>query len=123
MVVLAILGLLTAIAVPPIMHYLEVAKINTAKTEISNLSAGLDLYKIDIGHYPTTQEGLDALMKAPPGAENWTGPYVKKINALNDPWGHPYHYRSPGEHGDFDIYSNGAKADSSEAGTPTVANW
>src|ERR1700691_3490483 len=96
LVVLAILGLLAAIATPMVLHYLDSAKVSTAKTEVSNLAAGLDLYKYDVGRYPTTQEGLEALVSAPQGVDNWNGPYVKKTTKLSDPWGHPYNYKYPG---------------------------
>ncbi|HEY5337639.1 MAG TPA: type II secretion system major pseudopilin GspG [Rhizomicrobium sp.] len=122
LVVLAILGLLAAIATPYAIRYLESAKIRTAKTEVSNLSSSLDLFKYDVGRYPTTQEGLQALLQQPAGADNWNGPYVKQTNGLKDPWGHPYIYHSPGEHGDFDLYSNGAKGQATSA-KPQIANW
>ncbi|MDE2184070.1 MAG: type II secretion system major pseudopilin GspG [Alphaproteobacteria bacterium] len=124
LVVLAILGLLAAIATPMVLHYLESAKVSTAKTEVSNLSAGLDLFKYDVGRYPTTAEGLNALLVAPPGVDNWNGPYVKKTTDLVDPWGRPYNYRSPGQHGEYDLYSNGAKGEKASAsGKPQIASW
>ena len=124
LVVVAILGLLTLIATPFVLHYLDTAKVSTARTEIANIAAGLDLFKIDIGRYPTTEEGLDALMKAPAGVDNWNGPYIKKTAGLKDPWGRPYLYRSPGQHGEFDIYSYGAKGEAAASGEkPEVANW
>ncbi len=125
LVVLAILGLLTAIATPYVLHYLETAKVKTARTEVANVTAGLDMFKADVGRYPTTEEGLDALFKAPPGVDNWDGPYIKKTDALNDPWGRPYHYESPGKHqNEFDLYSYGPhkEAQPGEA-KPPVANW
>jgi general secretion pathway protein G len=122
LVVLAILGMLAAIATPMVLHYLETAKVSTAKTEVSNLSAGLDLFRYDVGRYPTTEEGLKALVVAPPGVDNWNGPYVKKTTDLVDPWGKPYNYRSPGQHGEFDLYSNGPKGDHASA-KPEIANW
>jgi general secretion pathway protein G len=124
LVVVAILGLLTLIATPFVLRYLDSAKVSTARTEIANISAGLDLFKIDIGRYPTTEEGLDALMKPPPSVDNWNGPYIKKATGLKDPWGRPYLYRSPGQHGEFDIYSYGAKGEASASGEkPQVASW
>src|SRR5215472_2467198 len=124
LVVVAFLGLLTLIATPFVLRYLDNAKVSTAKTEIANISAGLDLFKIDVGRYPTTEEGLDALMKPPAGVDNWNGPYIRKLAGLKDPWGRPYLYRSPGEHGEFDIYSYGAKGEASASGDkPQVANW
>lgn len=124
LVVLAILGFLAAIATPAVVRYLDSAKIGTAKTEIVNLSAGLDLFKLDVGRYPTTEEGLKALVTAPATAENWNGPYIKKTTGLNDPWGHAYHYSSPGQHGEFDLFSYGAEGEGANAGTkPQIANW
>jgi general secretion pathway protein G len=125
LVVLAILGLLAAIATPLVLRYLDSAKMGTAKTEIANYSAGLDLFKYDVGRYPTSQEGLEALVKAPPSAENWNGPYLKTTTtSLNDPWGHPFLYRSPGEHGDFDLYSYGPKGkEGAGDAKPAIANW
>jgi general secretion pathway protein G len=124
LVVLAILGLLAAIATPMVLHYLDSAKVSTAKTEVSNLAAGLDLYKYDVGRYPTTQEGLQALVSAPEGADNWNGPYVKKSTKLADPWGHPYNYRFPGSHAEFDLFSYGAHPDTVKNDEkPAIANW
>jgi general secretion pathway protein G len=124
LVVLAILGLLAAIATPMVLHYLDSAKVSTAKTEVSNLAAGLDLYKYDVGQYPTTQEGLEALVSAPQGVDNWNGPYIKKTTKLSDPWGHLYNYRFPGSHGEFDLFSYGAHADVAKNDEkPPIANW
>jgi general secretion pathway protein G len=123
LVVLAILGLLAAIATPMVLKYLDSAKLGTAKTEIANLSAGLDLFKYDVGRYPTMQEGLDALVKAPPTADNWNGPYVKTTTNLKDPWGHPFGYRSPGEHSEFDLYSDGPTGKEDTGEKPAIANW
>jgi general secretion pathway protein G len=124
LVVLAILGLLAAIATPMVLHYLDSAKVSTAKTEVSNLEAGLDLYKYDVGRYPTTGEGLQALVVAPEGADNWNGPYVKKTTKLSDPWGHPYNYRFPGTHAEYDLYSYGAHPDQAKSDEkPPISNW
>lgn len=122
LVVLAILGLLAAIATPQVIKYLNHARISTAKTEVENISSALDLYKIDVGSYPTTQQGLQALVTAPAGVEGWNGPYLKKAVNLTDPWGHAFHYDSPGQHGDFDIYSYGSDSENN-AGKPPIANW
>ena len=124
LVVLAILGLLTAIATPYVLHYLETAKVKTARTEIANIGAGLDMFKADVGRYPTTQEGLGALLKAPTDAENWDGPYIKKLDSFNDPWGRPYKYQSPGQHNEYDIYSYGPNKQAvPDEKKPPVANW
>ena len=122
LVVLAILGFLAAMVTPQVLKYLDRSRIGTAKTEVANISSALELYKLDVGRYPTTQEGLVALQKAPSGIDSWNGPYVKKQSIINDPWGHPYHYKSPGEHGDFDLYSNGS-SDHDGGSKPPVANW
>jgi general secretion pathway protein G len=123
LVVLAILGFLAAMATPQVLKYIDRSRVGTAKTEIANISSALELYKLDVGRYPTTPEGLAALQKAPPGTDNWNGPYLKKQSALNDPWGHPYHYKAPGDHGDFDLYSNGSSPDHPSGAKPPVANW
>ncbi|HEY3779320.1 MAG TPA: type II secretion system major pseudopilin GspG [Rhizomicrobium sp.] len=124
LVVLAIMGLLAAIATPMVLHYLDSAKVSTAKTEVSNLAAGLDLYKYDVGSYPTTQEGLEALISAPQGVDNWNGPYIKKTTRLADPWGNAYNYKFPGDHGEFDLYSYGAHPDQAKNDAkPPIANW
>lgn len=98
MVVLAIIGLVAVIATPQIIGYLDRAKVDTAKIQVKSLSSTLDLYRMDVGRYPTEQEGLQALMTAPAGAEAWRGPYLKTAASLVDPWGRPYAYR-PGQNG------------------------
>jgi general secretion pathway protein G len=124
LVVLAILGLLAAFATPIVLHYLASAKVSVAKTELANIEAGLDLFKYDEDRYPTTDEGLGALLEAPPGIENWNGPYIKKAAGIKDPWGHPYHYRCPGEHGAYDLYSDGPEAQTGhDTEKPAIANW
>jgi general secretion pathway protein G len=124
LVVLAILGLLAAIATPMVLHYLDSAKLSTAKTEISNLEASLDLYKYDVGTYPSTEQGLEALISAPQGVDNWNGPYVKKTTKLRDPWGNSYKYKYPGDHGDYDIYSYGPHPDQAKNDAkPPITSW
>jgi general secretion pathway protein G len=113
LVVLVILGMLAGLVGPKVMKYLGGAKSDSAKLQIQNLGEVLDMYKLGVGRYPTTDEGLDALVTQPSGVSNWTGPYIKKLP--KDPWGHDYQYKSPGEHGEFDIYSLGA--DNTEGGT------
>lgn len=124
LVVLAILGLLAAIAVPPLMHYLGQSKTQTARLQVQALSQALDLFRLDVGRYPTQQEGLQSLVVKPSDTDTWDGPYVKKQESLVDPWGFLYHYRIPGEHGEYDLYSLGA--DNAEGGTgenQDVTNW
>jgi len=109
LVVLAILGLLAAIAAPQMIRYFAHGQESAARTETATLSASLHLFRADVGRYPTTQEGLAALLKAPRDAENWSGPYVKRASALEDPWGRRFVYRSPGTHAEFDLFSLGPK--------------
>ena len=123
LVVLAILGFLAVIATPAVFKYLENAKLSTSKTEIANISASLDLFKLDVGRYPTADEGLEALRSAPANVPEWNGPYVSRVTTLMDPWHRPYLYAFPGEHGDFDLYSYGPTGDSGKGEKPAVANW
>jgi len=118
LVVLAILGLLAAIATPQVIKYLGRAKVETAKIEINNLSVGLDLFLLDVGRYPTEQEGLRALVEQPPGLTTWRGPYVKRAGVPVDPWGQPYVYRSPGKAGDYDLYTVGEEGATTAGTTP-----
>lgn len=108
LVVLVILGLIASVIGPRVVGYLAGAKSDTAKLQIEELGAALDLYKLEIGRYPTTDEGLQALVQAPAGASGWRGPYLKKKVVPKDPWGNPYRYAAPGQHGVYDIYSFGA---------------
>ena len=108
LVVLVILGLIAAFAAPQVIKYLGSAKTDAAAIQIERLSSILDLYRLEVGRYPTTEEGLQALVERPPGVDKWNGPYIKKADALTDPWGRSYEYQSPGEHGDYDLFTPGA---------------
>src|ERR1700758_950796 len=99
LVVLAILGMLAAIAVPQVLKYLGRAKDDVVKVQEQALGTSLDLFLLDVGRYPTDQEGLQALVQAPAGLGQWHGPYMTKKNSLIDPWGRPYVYRQPGQQG------------------------
>ena len=124
LVVLAILGLLAAIVAPQVLKYLGSSRTQTAKVQIQNLSAAAELYRLDVGRYPTPQEGLGSLVAAPSTAEGWNGPYIQKQAALSDPWGQPYLYRAPGTHGDIDIYTLGSdKAEGGSGEAKDVGNW
>jgi general secretion pathway protein G len=124
LVVLVILGLLAALAVPQLLNTLERAKTDTAKVQIEKLGSILDLYRLEVGHYPSDQEGLRALVERPAGSERWSGPYLQNREALTDPWGNPYRYRFPGEHGEYDLVSLGADAkDGGEGKDADIANW
>ncbi len=126
LVVLLILGLIAGLAGPQVMSYLGESKTKTAKLQIEELSNSLDLFKLDVGRYPDSQEGLQALVQAPSsvGADRWRGPYLRKKSVPKDPWGNDYHYVSPGTHGAFDILSLGS--DGKEGGdgeSRDVTNW
>jgi general secretion pathway protein G len=113
LIVMVILGLLAALVGPRMFGKVGKSKQKAAKAQIALFETALDTYRLDMGKYPETDQGLEALRSAPDGAEKWDGPYLAKEVPL-DPWGHPYEYRSPGEHGDFDVISLGA--DGSEGG-------
>ena len=108
LVVLLILAMIAAFAVPQVMKYVGGARSDAAAIQIERIGGILDLYRLDIGRYPRTDEGLGALVEAPPDSERWNGPYVKKANSLIDPWGRPYEYFSPGDHGEYDLFTLGA---------------
>lgn len=108
LVVLVILGLLAAVAGPRVIGYLGGARSDTARIQISALEQALDLYRLDIGRYPTSEEGLEALIKAPSSANSWNGPYLDGETVPADPWGSPYVYRVPGSNGPYDLYTLGA---------------
>lgn len=107
LVVLAILGLLVAVATPQVLKYLGRAKVDTAQIEMKSLSTALDLFMIDVGRYPSQQEGLTVLVSNTGNLPTWHGPYLKANAVPLDPWGHPYQYRIPGQHGDYDLYTLG----------------
>jgi general secretion pathway protein G len=107
LVVLVILTLLAGLVGPRVMNQLGGAKSKTAALQIADLEKSLELYKLDVGRYPTTAEGLDALSNKPASANGWNGPYVKGA-VPNDPWGKPYTFTSPAANGGVDISSLGA---------------
>ncbi len=124
LVVLAILGLIAAIAVPQTIGYLGRAKSNTAGIQIENLGAALDLYRLDVGRYPSDSEGLEALVSAPGDVSNWAGPYLKKESSLLDPWDKPYQYRFPGQNGEYDLFSFGADGqEGGEGENRDIVSW
>jgi general secretion pathway protein G len=125
LVVLAILGLLIGLVAPQVIKYLGRAKTDTARIDIQNIEAALDLFRLDLGRYPTQAEGLKALVDQPQGLVRWQGPYIKQKHEPIDPWGQPYHYQIPAQHGgDYDLYTLGA--DNALGGTgenQDVTNW
>jgi len=118
LVVLAILGLLIALVAPAMIHQLGSAKHKIAQQSIERLVGILDLYRLDVGEYPTTAQGLAALNDNMGGVAGWDGPYLKDANSLHDPWGHPFIYRSPSQRPKhaFDIISLGADGKSGGEG-------
>lgn len=123
LVVMVIIGLLVSYVGPRYFAQLGESEVRTAKAQIDGLEKALDQYRLDTGHYPTTEQGLAALMVAPTGEKDWAGPYLKK-SPPSDPWGQPYIYRYPGEHGDFDLLSwgNDGQPGGSELAAD-VTNW
>ena len=124
LVVLTILGLLAVIATPRVLQYLSGAKSKTAIIQVEQLGGALDLYRLDVGRYPTEQEGIIALIERPADAPRWNGPYVKRKEMLADPWGGAFLYRSPGQHGPYDIYSLGAdNQEGGEGENKDIVSW
>jgi general secretion pathway protein G len=124
LVVLAILGLLAGLVGPQVMKFLGSSKTKTAKLQIEDLVATMDMYRLETGRYPTNDEGLEALVKKPGNAANWNGPYLKKGDVPKDPWGFEYQYRFPGQHGGVDIWTLGAdNREGGEGENADVASW
>jgi general secretion pathway protein G len=106
LVVVAIIGLLVGFVAPRYFGQIGKSEVTAARNQIDALEKALDQYRLDTGHYPSTEQGLDALVKQPPNEPKWSGPYLRKA-VPPDPWGRPYQYRAPGEKGDFDLLSLG----------------
>jgi general secretion pathway protein G len=124
LVVLVILGLLAGLVGPQVLRHLGGAKSDTAQLQISELGAGLDLFHLEVGRYPSSSEGLQALVEAPSSASNWHGPYLKKSTVPKDPWGNEYIYQFPGDHGPYDLYSYGAdNAEGGEGDNKDLVSW
>lgn len=120
LVVIVIIGLLAAYVGPKYFSQLGKSEVTVARAQIEAFEKSLDTYRLDVGRYPTTEEGLNALMAAPPtAAGKWNGPYLKK-GVPPDPWGHPYQYRAPGTKGDYEIVSLGK--DGQPGGTGDAAD-
>jgi general secretion pathway protein G len=123
LVVLTIIGLIVGLAGPRLLTYLETSKVKSARMQIGNFSQSLDLFFVDTGRFPTSAEGLAALVQKP-SAAGWAGPYLKTDKVPADPWGHSYNYRSPGEHGRYDLYSYGADGREGGAGNDAdITSW
>jgi general secretion pathway protein G len=120
LVVLAIIGLIVGLVGPRVLNYLSDSKVKAARIQIDSFSAALDLYFLDNGRYPTTAEGMAALVQRPGTASAWNGPYLKGGQMPKDPWGNNYMYRSPGQRGQYDLYSLGPDG---REGVNNVVNW
>jgi general secretion pathway protein G len=119
LVVITIIGLIMALVGPRVLNYLSESKAKAAKIQIESFASALDLYYLDLGRYPTTNEGLAALTQGN-NAPGWNGPYLRGGVVPNDPWGHGYVYRSPGQRAPYDIVSLGS--DGQEGGSGTAAD-
>jgi len=106
LVVLVILGLLVGYVAPRYFAQVGKSEVKVARAQVKALEDALDQYRLDVGHYPASEPGLAALNEQPSGESRWQGPYLRKT-VPNDPWGHPYQYRAPGEHGEYDLWSFG----------------
>ena len=124
LVVIAIIALIMSLVGPRVLNYLGESKVKAAKIQIQSFGSALDLFNLDTGRYPSSAEGLTALVQSPGTIPAWNGPYLKGGVMPNDPWGKSYVYRSPGQHGPYDIMSYGS--DGQEGGTGTaadIASW
>ncbi len=123
LIVMIILGMLAALVAPRMFGKVGKSQQKAAKTQISLFETALDTYRLDVGKFPTTEQGLAALREKPDGEDKWDGPYLPKEIPL-DPWGSPYMYRCPGEHGDYEIMSYGAdKQPGGDNEDADIVNW
>lgn len=124
LVVMAILAMLAGLVGPRVMSALGESKSKTARVQLEELSAALDIYRLDTGNYPRSEQGLLALVQRVDGLDNWNGPYLKKPRLPKDPWGVDYVYRFPGEHGDYDLYSLGSDGvEGGEGEAKDIKGW
>jgi general secretion pathway protein G len=122
LVVLVLIGIVMGIVGGNFIGQGETAKRKAAKIQIGQISQTLDLFKLEIGRYPSSQEGLAALITAPAGVTNWNGPYWKQATVPKDPWGNEYQYVFPGQHGDYDLISNGPTGQQGGEGSNRAIN-
>ena len=124
LVVLGIIALLAAVVAPQVIRYVSDARVETARVQLKNIESALELYYLDAGQYPTTEQGLEALVTAPAGVETWRGPYIKLAKGINDPWGQKFGYKQPGDHGAMDVFSLGRDtAVGGEGEDRDIVNW
>lgn len=123
LVVMVIIGLLAAYVGPKYFSQIGKSEVKTAKAQIVGLEKALQQYRLDVGRFPSTEQGLQALLTKPANVAKWDGPYLEKALPM-DPWGRPYSFVSPGEHGDFDLLSMGRDGRSGGEGLDAdVTNW
>ena len=123
LVVIIIIGLLAALVGPRLFGKVSVAKLKATKAQIELFGTALDTFRLDVGRYPTTEEGLKMLREKPSGMEGWQGPYLPKEIPL-DPWGRSYIYKAPGEHYDYDLISYGLDgAEGGEGENQDIVSW
>ena len=122
LVVITIIGLIVGLVGPRVLNYLSESKSKTAKIQIESLSAALDLYYLDNGRYPASNEGLTALVQRPSTASGWNGPYLKTASVPADPWGHPYLYKTPGDHAPYEIDSYGSSGPEGGGGKTLISS-
>lgn len=123
LVVMVIIGLLAGLVAPKYFSQIGKSEVKTARAQLDGLEKALEQYRIDVGSYPTTDQGLGALFERPAGITRWSGPYIKKTVPA-DPWGNPYLYKAPGDHGDFDLISYGHDGKPGGSGEDEdIVNW
>jgi general secretion pathway protein G len=120
LVVITIIGLIMGLIGPRVLNYLSESKVKAARIQLQSFASALDLFYLDAGRFPSTSEGLAALVQRAPGVAAWNGPYLKGGSVPTDPWSHSYVYRAPGEHGPYDIVSFGS--DGQEGGSGVAAD-
>src|SRR3979411_1579234 len=119
LVVIAIIGMIMALVGPRVLNYLSESRVKAAKIQIQSFSSALDLFYLDAGRFPSSSEGLAALVRPVSGVTAWNGPYVKGGTVPNDPWGNAYVYKQPGEQAAYEIRSLGSDGQEGGAGTAT----
>ena len=124
LVVIAILGLLIGLVAPAALRQLSGARISIGNQSIERLASVLDMYRLDTGSYPSSEDGLQALIAKPAGVSTWNGPYIKGDQVPLDPWNHPYVYRQPSSRGghDYDLCSHGPNAQTGDASSGMICN-
>ena len=124
LVVLVILGLLAGLVGPMVLNRLGGAKTDTAQVQIEDLERAAELFKLDVGRFPSNEEGLEALVRQPSGVRGWNGPYLRRSELPSDPWGNDYHYANPGQRNQVDIWSYGADGKpGGEGENADIGNW